>query len=367
MTIFNLDQGEHCVAFFVSPHGFGHAARAASVIESMQDINNSLRVEIFTKVPQWFFRQSISREFGYHSLLTDIGLVQKSPLIDDVPATVSSLNNFIPFDKALVQSISSQLRENGCDLVICDISPLGIAVAKEAQIASVLVENFTWDWIYKKYSQIDQRFNKHIDYLKSLFLSVDYHIQTEPVCCYSEKADFISLPISRKVRTSSKVIHERLAVSEDAKLVLITMGGFSGQYTFLDKLKAVKNIDFLIPGDVQHASNCGNLHLLPKNSSFFHPDLVNACDLVIGKAGYSTVAEVYYAGVPFGYVTRENFQESDIMGTYITEKMFGLPISETEFQDSRWTDKLNELLTFPRVERDENNGSMDTAKFICGL
>ena len=32
--------------------------------------------------------------------------------------------------------------------------------------------------------------------------------------------------------------------------------------------------------------------------SVFHPDLVNASDAVIGKAGYNTLAEVFYAGTP---------------------------------------------------------------------
>jgi len=64
------------IAFFISPHGFGHAARAASVMEALAQIEPSYRFDIFTTVPAWFFAKSNSFTFKYHRLLTDIGLVQ---------------------------------------------------------------------------------------------------------------------------------------------------------------------------------------------------------------------------------------------------------------------------------------------------
>ena len=72
--------GDQSIAYFISPHGYGHAARAAGVMEAVHELNPSIRFEIFTKVPSWFFDDSSSGNFGYHSLLTDIGLVQRTPL-----------------------------------------------------------------------------------------------------------------------------------------------------------------------------------------------------------------------------------------------------------------------------------------------
>jgi hypothetical protein len=67
------------IAFFISPHGFGHAARAASVMEALAQIDSSHQFDIFTTVPEWFFANCNSFAFQYHQLLTDIGLVQKTP------------------------------------------------------------------------------------------------------------------------------------------------------------------------------------------------------------------------------------------------------------------------------------------------
>jgi len=34
-------------------------------------------------------------------------------------------------------------------LSICEIAPMGILVAKETRVPAILVDNFTWDWIYQ--------------------------------------------------------------------------------------------------------------------------------------------------------------------------------------------------------------------------
>ncbi len=83
------------IAFFISPHGFGHAARAASVMEALAEIESSIQFDIFTTVPEWFFAHSNNFTFQYHRLETDIGLVQKTPFQEDLPATVQKLKKFL--------------------------------------------------------------------------------------------------------------------------------------------------------------------------------------------------------------------------------------------------------------------------------
>ena len=74
------------IACFVSPHGFGHAARACAVIEALSRSRPAFRFHIFTTVPRWFFAESLSGCFEYHLCCTDIGLVQVSPLEEDLEA-----------------------------------------------------------------------------------------------------------------------------------------------------------------------------------------------------------------------------------------------------------------------------------------
>jgi hypothetical protein len=47
------------IAFFISPHGYGHAARAAGIMEALSGLDPLIRFELFTMVPRWFFADSL--------------------------------------------------------------------------------------------------------------------------------------------------------------------------------------------------------------------------------------------------------------------------------------------------------------------
>jgi len=354
------------IAYFISPHGFGHASRADAVMETMYELDSSLRFEIFTKVPKRFFDHSLSGAFGYHSLLTDIGLVQSIPLHGDLHKTVQRLDGFLPFDPSEMRELAGLVKGFGCRMVICDIAPMGIEVARRAGIPSLLVENFTWDWIYEGYVKNDQRIGRHILYLKGLFEAADFHIQTEPVSC-PRNVNLTTYPVSRRIRNPGYDIRKKLRIPEGSKAVLITMGGIREDYGFLEQLVQRPNIRFLIPGAGNQQNTRDNLVLLSHHSDYFHPDLVNACDGVLGKAGYSTVAEIYYAGVPFGYISRARFRESPSLISFIVDQMHGLPIEEDVFYDGRWLSCLHDLLAFPRITRRGPRGSEQVARFVLDL
>jgi UDP-N-acetylglucosamine:LPS N-acetylglucosamine transferase len=352
------------IAYFISPHGFGHAARAASVMEALAEIESSLQFDIFTTVPDWFFFQSNSFTFQHHRLETDIGLVQKTPFQEDLPATIQKLKKFLPFNQSRIAALAEKIRHLNCNLVVCDIAPMGIRVAQEAGVPSVLVENFTWDWIYQGYAE--QGFHAFNAYLQSIFAEATYHIQTQPIC-KPERVDFTADPASRKIKAPSRLIRQRLGLPDGCKAVMITAGGVPKRYGFIDKLKNQTDIHFIISGASDSESIQNNLILLPENSSYFHPDLVNAADAVVGKIGYSTIAEIYQAGVPFGYSARTRYRESKPLVDFVENQLSGFAIGEAEFQNGDWIHRLQDLLALPRIKQGTSNGADQIAGFISTL
>ena len=357
---------KHGVAYFISPHGFGHAARAASVMEALYEIETSIRFDIFTMVPSWFFQDSLSAPFTYHSVLTDVGMVQESPLREDLSKTIQHLDVFLPFEPTLIGHLAQKVKGLKCELVLCDIAPMGILVAQNAGLPSVLVENFTWDWIYQGYAGFDERINSHVDYLGHIYDSASCHIQTEPVC-FHRKADLLTLPVSREVKTPGRKVRRQLGAPVDKKMILVTMGGIPEKYPSIKELTGQRDIYFVIPGGRDSIELTENLALLPHHSDFYHPDLVNASDAVVGKLGYSTLAEVYHAGVPFGYISRPNFCESNKLVGYIRKEISGLAIKEADFHTGNWVSQLPKLLSLPRTPRKGPNGSDQIATYIFEL
>ncbi len=351
------------IAYFISSHGYGHAARAAAIMATLHELDPMLHFELFTQVPRWFFQDSLAQPFGYYERLTDVGLAQKNSLLEDLAETLRRLANFLPFDRAQVQSLAEQIKTLQCQLIICDISPLGIAVAKAAGLPAVLVENFTWDWIYAGYLLGEARLKPYITQLRELFAGADYHIQTEPVC-QPLPADMTTRPVSRPSRTPASQTLQKLDLPDQATVILLTMGGIPWDYTFLEQLARQRDFYFIVPGGSQRVELVGNLALLPHHSDFFHPDLVSASDAVVGKLGYSTLAEVYHAGIPFGYIPRPGFRESEMLAAYVDRHMSGLAITAAQFESGEWVSLLTDLLALPRIERHEPNGADQAAEFI---
>jgi len=332
-------------------------------MEAIVDLDASVRFDIFTTIPPWFFRDTLSGGFDYHALLTDVGLVQETPLQVDLRETILRLDRLLPFSPSLIEGLVSMVAGQGCSMILCDIAPLGILVAREAGIPSVLIENFTWDWIYQDYVREEPAMERHIPYLRDCFDLAGFHIQTEPICSRAE-VDLTTFPMARRIRRSAGEVRERLGIPPGVKVALITMGGIPSQYHFLEKLSRRNKIRFIVSGGSEKAQVHGNVILLPPCSGHYHPDLVNAADAVVGKAGYSTLAEVYAAGVPFGYVARERFRESGVLVSFIQTHMSGLPVAEGQFQSGTWLHRLDDLLSLPRAFPGNLRGAGQAARFI---
>jgi hypothetical protein len=354
------------MAYFITPHGFGHAARAEAVMGAIHAIAPGAHFEIFTSVPVWFFENLPGDRYDFHSLLTDVGFVQTTPFHADLSRTLRALDGLLPFDAARIEEIGRKLLQLGCRAAICDIAPLGIVAAKKSGIPAVVIENFTWDWMYEAYAPKLPEFKPHVDYLRRVFGMADLRIQTEPICDRVSGAPALP-PISRRIKAKPARIRQRLAVPENGNLVLITTGGISEEYRFLDQLKRVPEVCFVVPGVGQSPQRRDNVLTLPHRSAFFHPDLVGAADAVIGKLGYSTLAEVYQAGVPFGYIARPDFPESRALVQFVEKNMNAVAIDETSFQQGDWLSRLPELLQMPLLERRSADGAEQAARMILDL
>lgn len=355
------------LACFITPHGFGHAARACAVMAAAQRCIPDLRWEIFTQTPEWFFAESLTGPYALHPTATDVGLVQVDALRADLNATVERLAGLLPFAPERVESLAGQVPALGCRAILCDIAPLGIAVAQAAGIPSVLQENFTWVDIYSEYLAECPALRSYTEQMAEWFAAADFHIQTRPVCVPSADADLTVPPVSRAPRTGRSAVRRLLSIPEDAPLLLITMGGVDFQHSYLARLAQFPEVHFVLPGNHSGGKTPPNVHTLSPRSGIFHPDIVAASDGVVGKIGYSTLAEVYAAGVPYGYVPRPRFRESDVLAAFVEREMTGFAIAAAELSDGGWVERVPDLLALPRREEGRANGAEAVAGFLAGL
>lgn len=356
------------LAAFVSPHGFGHAARTVAVLEALGERLPELEVDLWTSVPPWFFAESLTVPWRFRELVCDVGLVQKSPVEEDLPASLAALDRGWRLEggKDRLEEVASELVADGCHVVLCDIAPLGLAVARVAGLPSILVENFTWDWIYEPLVAAEPGFAPWIERLRSCFALADLHLQLEPVCRPTAEATPIP-PVARRPLSSPASVRRRLGVDEGRAMILVSLGGIAHRLDRLTLLADREDCVFVLPGAAEEERWERNLRLLPHHSPVHHPDLVAAADVVAGKLGYSTVAESLAAGARLLYVPRPGFRESETLEAYVCDRLPSLAIGWAELQTGQWTERLKGLLTVPRPPAVPSRGATVAAGRIASF
>ncbi|MFA5836350.1 MAG: hypothetical protein WC837_05285 [Bellilinea sp.] len=351
------------MGYFITAHGFGHAARASAVMQALQARLPNVHFDLFTQVPEWFFRDSVSAGFTYHNFASDVGLVQTSPFSEDLPATLAKLTHAKTTAHRQILQAAKILTERQCRLVVCDIAPVGIQAAHAAGLPAVLVENFTWDFIYAGYTDLEPGFIPFIQDFEQVFSQADLHIQAVPAVQTNSAAQQVQ-PVARRPVHQRADTRERLGVAPDEQVILVTVGGIEEKFSSLTELKKYAHCRFVLPGTSNQLLREDNLILLPHRSNFYHPDLVQASNAVIAKLGYSTVAEVYQAGLPFAYIPREKFPETPPLAEFAQCTMGAFELNYSDFSSGNWGNLPEQLLQTPKIQCDGINGADEIADLL---
>ena len=357
------------VACFVTSHGFGHGTRTAAVLQALARQAPGLKLDLFSTLPEWFWEENLSSlaSFRSHQVRTDVGLVQKSAFEHDLDQTLSELGAFLSFGSEEVERVRKTLLETGPAVILCDVSPLGLFLGKELGIPTVLLENFTWDWIYGGYLEADSRFGPYIEQLGEIFRSADLRIQTEPLCERMQEHPIVP-PIFREFEQSPERTLERLALPAGSRYLLVTTGGIPHEYSFLERLKGRQDVHFLVTGSFSQLQREENLTLLPHRCGFHFPDLVRASCGVAGKVGYGTVAETWGARVPLLAVYRDNFRESSALRSFVEGNLPNMEASQSDFLNGSWIGRIDDFLALSTIEKSgRGSGAREVAKLTLSI
>jgi len=323
------------LAFFVTPHGFGHATRAAALMQALAAARPDVEFVVLSEVPRWIFAESQPAPFELLPVPVDVGLVQRDALEEDLPATVQRLRALVPPPAALVDELAARLQRRRVQGVLCDIAPLGLAVARAAGLPSVLVENFTWDWIYEGYLGREPALAPFLEPLRDAIAAADRHIQARPVCAPRDGAAQVG-PIGRAARRPAAEVRAELGVDPEQRLVLLTMGGVGFQALDRGPLPGSSDVVVAVTDGGRTLRREGGLLRVPQRGSVYFPDLLAASDLVAGKLGYSTVAEATLAGVPLVAMERPAFRETAVLAGHVVGDLGGVILSREAFQRGEW-------------------------------
>jgi hypothetical protein len=247
--------------------------------------------------------------------------VQIDSLKLDERATIRRAAEFHETLSARADHEARVLREHAARFVVVDAAPLGCAAAATAGIASVVVSNFTWDWIYEAYRE-------HLGSAPELLRSIrQAYRQADAAWRLPMHGGFATfdaledLPfVARHAKHTREDVRQRLGLPLDRRLVLSSFGGYGVSGLDVTRLDCLGEYGVLFTRrDDEPAVNSAPAGVLQISESRLYgsglryEDLVAACDVVATKPGYGIIAECIANGTAMLYTSRGQFAEYDVL------------------------------------------------------
>jgi L-arabinokinase len=324
-----------------------------------------LDIHVRTTAPQWLFGSWLApHRYTYGAI--DVGVVQRDSLAMDFRETVAACRALYDRRAAVAEEELSFIREHRVQLVLGDIPPLAFEIAARASVPSIAITNFTWDFIYRAYSQ------RHPDFLPlTAAMERDYAkatlTLTLPYPCpmqMFERCEAIPW-ITRFSRLTKQQAREKFALPHSATIVLITFGGYGLDRLAWQAIARQQEFYFVTTGNTQRAAD--NILVLASAQDHYE-DLVRAADVIVTKPGYGIVADAIAHRVPVLYTDRGDFPEYPRLAQALKECATAAYISQGDLLAGRLSTHIAQLLhaeeNWPAVDTD---GAEEAAQGISAL
>lgn len=342
------------VVFFISGHGFGHASRQVEIINALGALAADVRLLIRSAVSAPLLRRTLSVPYELRAGECDTGIVQKTSVEHDDPATIrDAIKFYSAFDERAAAEAAALAGEN-VRLIVGDIPPLAFEVAHRLGVPSVAIGNFTWDWIYETHPGMSDAAPWLIPLIRRAYQHADLALELP------FGGGFGGFPASRAiplvVRRPSHGRDETLAhfhIPRDRPAALLSFGGYgipSLDVTMVDARDwTLVLTDRILPMNRNEAPD--HIVYIPEGkfqeTDFRYEDLISAVDVVISKPGYGIVSECIAFDTPLLYTSRGIFREYDLFVREMPRYLRCRFIEQQDLFAGHWRAALEALVVQP--------------------
>lgn len=362
--------------FYISGHGFGHASRQVEVINALSRITGpDSRVIIRSSVPASLLDRTVRASFELRPGICDVGLVQPTSVTHDDLATLAAAREFYGTFDARVREETSALAHDEPSIVVADISPLGLAVADALGVPSVLIANFTWDWIYED----REAFHAAPEIIETIrraqsLATLALRLPFSPSFDHTGLMNVEALPlIARRPAISRADTRAIFGLPADRKIALLSFGGYGLSELDLALADCTDEWDLVVTDRTLNAGGSQpHVHALSEEalaaSAARYEDLVAAADAVITKPGFGIIGECITGHTPMLYTSRGSFREYDLLVAEMPKYLRARFISQEDLFAGRWKTALESLIAQPPPpETLQADGAETAARIISSM
>ena len=298
----------------LSSHGFGHAARQATVLTALHRLQPTWRLVVSSLVSADFLKLACgSVPVEQRSVGWDVGMIQADALGVDQEQTLRCL---MALDSSLPQRLDQETawlaKQKTPVLVVGDIPPSAAVLAERIGAPLVWMGNFGWDDIYEPLGGLFANYAAaaRAHYQKGeLLLRCPFSLAME----WGLKEQELGLTVSGLRELPRQLRHHLEQIQQPLVLV-----GFGGLGVAIDPalFRLWPNHHFLMPAPLEPHLRAkleyeANVTLLHESVRPF--DVMPYCDRHLGKPGYSTFCEALSQELGMHVVERDGFAEASVL------------------------------------------------------
>ncbi len=379
----------------ISGHGFGHVAQTAPILNLLGEYMPKIRLTVRSAVPIAHLRTRIKGPFTHLSSEGDIGMVMSSALDVLVDQSCAAYRTFHADWDARVEDERLLLRELGADMVFSNVGYLPLAGAQHAGIPNAALCSLNWFDIYRHYCCNDISNPVRLGPVEDRCIDISGPVQTDIVSrrmdgvlcdraiaeqiykCYRNADAFLratpgmpmtSLPNIIPVSPIAAIgtnrrpeLNQRLGLSADEKLVLVSMGGIASRLP-IERWPRIAGVHWMIQRDwqVKHPDAI-ILETLQMNFS----DLLASSDALICKPGYGSFVEAACSGVPVLYVSRADWPEAPPLNEWLRQHCRSREVSRQTLEQGNIAGELEAIWSVPQPDPVKPEGTQQAAEWLA--
>lgn len=341
------------ILYAITPHGYGHAAMAAPLINALAARHPHWPITLRTTLDPAFLAGRIKPPYTLQAVADDFGMVQCNALEVDVEASAARYREHHRHWEAAVARVAEELLAARVDLVVADVPYLTLAAAQRAGIANVALCCLHWGAIYGHYCGERPEGAAIHEQILSAYRSADRFIRTEPAMPMEELDNVTTIgPIALRGRSHRSELQRRLALGAEERLVLVAMGGIAFRLP-MEQWPRLPGVRFIVQRDWQvQRDDCVELESLGLSFA----DLLASCDLLLTKPGYGSFSEAAVNGTPVLYVPRLDWPESPWLVRWLAQHGHCDEIAREQLERGELQEAIETLLARGRPESIEPSG-----------